>query len=103
MTNLVINVSFALLVAALLPSSDGQDDPILPKDYRNIAKQGFATNYFKVLPEKTEKKYNAKNIDDVYKKGFRNLRLRARADLYTAPYDQDANFTKFLDILEEVF
>ena len=63
--------------------------------------QGFATNYFKT--ETPAEKYNSKNIQDVYDRGFRNLRLRCRADLYDTPYEaDDADFKEFLDELESV-
>ena len=46
-------------------------------------------------------KYRPQNIDDIFNEGFRNVRLRSRADLYSPPYD-DAKFEMFLTKLEEV-
>ena len=47
------------------------------------------------------KKYSEQNIEDVRAKGFKNLRLRCRADLYS--YDYTAtNFTWFLGNLTTV-
>ena len=75
--------------------------PILPSQYIEDIAQGFATNYFKT--ETPGEKYRDKNIQDVYDKGFRNLRLRCRADLYDAPYSaEETKFKAFLDKLEEV-
>lgn len=74
-------------------------EPLLPAAYRNKLGSGFATNWFKSDPPLS--KYNAKNIEDVYSAGFRNLRLRCRADLYTVPYT-DAKFASFLNDLETV-
>ena len=47
--------------------------------------------------------YRPENIQDIYDRGFRNLRLRVRAGLYYPPYDNNnILFTWFLDKLEEV-
>lgn len=93
---------FVILVVlgASLPSIHGNDQPIEPDNYAKMIKQGFATNYFKVLPP--ARRYNPQNIEDVYNMGFRNLRLRSRADLYTAPYNTDPTFKTFLQKLEDV-
>ena len=45
--------------------------PIQPKQWQQLAGSGFATNYFKTT---NYEKYNPKNIQHVYDKGFRNLR-----------------------------
>ncbi|KAJ7321513.1 hypothetical protein OS493_034568 [Desmophyllum pertusum] len=45
--------------------------------------------------EEPMKKYSEENIKDVHDKGFRNLRLRCRADLYSYNYTA-TNFTWFL-------
>ena len=75
--------------------------PVSAADYQKVIKQGFSTNYFK--SERPDRKYNPKNIEDVYARGFRNLRLRCRVDLdiYTSPYN-DQYFNLFLDTLEQV-
>ena len=72
--------------------------PISPQDYQQILGQGFATNYFKssILAVR----YRTQNIQDIYDRGFRNLRLRARADLYN-PSDE-TKFQRFLTKLTEV-
>ncbi|KAL9985175.1 hypothetical protein ACROYT_G007545 [Oculina patagonica] len=61
--------------------------------YRKLIGPGFATNYFKSAEPNT--KYSEQNIIDVRAKGFRNLRLRCRADLYSYNYSA-TNFTLFL-------
>jgi len=67
--------------------------PLTPSVYQKTIAYGFATNWFKT-PELLEK-YHNKNVKDVYDRGLRNLRLRSRADLYTAPYN-DSKFAWFL-------
>ncbi|XP_028401106.1 uncharacterized protein LOC114524176 [Dendronephthya gigantea] len=69
------------IVIALSLNSLGRaaDNPLSPEQYRDIIKQGFSTNWFKSCDPLS--KYNDTNIDDIFNKGFRNLRLRARADL----------------------
>jgi len=75
--------------------------PILPRIYKKNIAQGFSTNYFKT--ETPGEKYREKNIQDVYDRGFRNLRLRCSAELYEAPYKADnQKFKEFLDKLESV-
>lgn len=78
-----------------IPNILGSDvaPPISPTAYREVIKQGFAANWFKTAEPLS--KYNAKNIEDVYLKGFRNVRLRSRADLYSPPYNS-VDFTWFL-------
>ena len=90
-----------LVASGLLSTVLGADltSPVSPKAYRKLIKQGFATNWFKT-PEPLSK-YHAQNIDDIYSKGFRNVRLRSRADLYTAPYDS-TDFAWFLANLTAV-
>ena len=74
--------------------------PVLPADYQRSIKQGFSTDYFKTVPAM---EYRPENIQDIYDRGFRNLRLRVRADLYCPPYDNNnILFTWFLGKLEEV-
>ena len=73
---------------------------VSPEVYQRNIKQGFSTNYFKTVPAM---EYQPQNIQDVYDKGFLNLRLRVRADLYCPPYDNDnILFQWFLNRLEEV-
>ena len=72
--------------------------PVSAADYQHAIEQGFATNYFKA--KNPAAKYRTKNIKDIYDKGFRNLRLRCRADLYDA-YNT-TRFTIFLEKLGEV-
>lgn len=67
--------------------------PLTPSVYQRTIAQGFATNWFKTL--ELLEKYNHKNIKDIYERGFRNVRLRSRADLYSAPYN-DTKFNWFL-------
>ena len=76
--------------------------PVPASEYHKIIKQGFSTNYFKP-DDQLEKdfSYDPKHIQDVYDRGFRNLRLRCRPDSYNKQYDS-SNFTRFLDKLEEV-
>ena len=48
--------------------------PISPKEWQKVAGPGgFATSWFRSV-EGFENKYRKKNIQDVYDKGFRNLR-----------------------------
>uniref|UniRef100_A0A7M5UIX4 Secreted protein n=3 Tax=Clytia hemisphaerica TaxID=252671 RepID=A0A7M5UIX4_9CNID len=73
------------------------EDPISPSDYAKDMAQGFATNYFKTSEPAI--KYRGKNIIDVYARGFRNLRLRCRADLYDNIDKNDEQFNNFLNKL----
>lgn len=76
-----------------------QSTPISPRRYQKLIGPGFATNWFKT--KEPMKKYSEQNIEDVCDKGFKNLRLRCRADLYS--YDYTAtNFTWFLGNLTTV-
>lgn len=88
---------FALLASTILTVCASQEapetdfsQPVSPTVYQRSIKQGFSTNYFK--SPRPDRKYNAENI---YERGFRNLRLRARTDLYDAPYN-DNKFSVFL-------
>lgn len=67
--------------------------PLSPAQYRQVIRHGFSTNYFKTL---NFAKYNRQNIEDIYNRNFRNLRLRCRADL------DDLDMTVFLNNLETV-
>ena len=89
-------LSFAVfgLISAICGSS-----PIKPSDYQKVIGQGFATNWFKT-PEPLSK-YNDKNIQDIHSKSFQNVRLRSRADLYSAPYNS-TDFSTFLSSLARV-
>ncbi|XP_078371207.1 uncharacterized protein LOC144654856 isoform X2 [Oculina patagonica] len=73
--------------------------PSTPSEYRKDIGQGFATNWFKTADPLS--KYNDKNIEDIFSKNFRNVRLRSRADLYPAPYNTK-KFDEFLDSLTKV-
>ncbi len=76
--------------------------PISPATYQTIIKQGFSTNWFK--SEKPLSKYHDKNIQDIYDRGFRNLRLRSSADLdiYTPFNPKSKAFRSFLKDLTTV-
>ncbi len=92
----------ALVATSFLTECASLDfsQPVSAADYQSIIKQGFATNYFKTcLP--TADKYQTKNIQDIYDKGFRNVRLRCRPKLYEDQYDT-AEFNFFLTKLAEV-
>ena len=100
---------FALFATSVLTECAPQgateidfSQPVSPADYQKVIKQGFATNYFKDR-NSPARKYRAQNIQDIYDKGFRNVRLRTKADLpyITPPYDDD-NFELFLTRLSEV-
>ena len=73
--------------------------PISPSDYQGLIGEGFSTNWFKSTNPLS--KYHAQNIADVAKRGFQNVRLRSRADLYSSPYN-DSVFVSFLDDLSSV-
>ena len=60
---------------------------------------GFNTNWFK--RKDPMRHYSEQIIKDVRDKGFSNLRLRCRADLYSYNYSA-ANFTRFLNNLARV-
>ncbi len=67
---------------------------------RQWSNKGLLPTNFKIrLP--TADKYQTKNIQDLYDKGFRNVRLRCRPDLYEDQYDT-AEFNVFLTKLAEV-
>ena len=75
------------------------NNPISPKEYQAKIRAGFSTNWFK--SKSPQKKYSEQNIIDVHEKGFSNLRLRCRADLYSYNYSA-VNFTWFLGNLTTV-
>jgi hypothetical protein len=99
---------FAFFSSAILTGCVSQEEAeieidfsqaVSPIVYQEIVKQGFSTNYFKSkIPARD---YKAKHIDDIFAKGFRNVRLRVRADLYEPPYN-NKRFTTFLNKLEAV-
>ena len=96
---------FALFATSLVfKHASGQvvdfSQPIPATVYHGIIKQGFSTNYFK-SDRQAVKNFNAQNIQDVYDRGFRNLRLRCRAGPYQKDYNSD-KFMMFLNKLEEV-
>ncbi|XP_031570675.1 LOW QUALITY PROTEIN: uncharacterized protein LOC116304999 [Actinia tenebrosa] len=93
----MVPITFFLMLGAF--STTSASDPISPSVYQGLVGQGFSTNWFKT--ESPLSKYNDQNIQDIYDKGFRNLRLRCRADLYAAPYDTP-KFTSFLKDLSRV-
>ena len=77
----------------------GRKKPISPKRYQKLIGSGFSTNWLK--SKKPLEKYSEQNIKDVRDRGFKNLRLRCRADLYS--YDYSAvNFTWFLGNLTTI-
>ena len=80
-------------------SATKASQPISPADYQNVIGQGFATNWFKTADPLST--YNDKNIEDIFSKDFRNVRLRSRADLYSAPYNTH-DFDRFLASLTKV-
>lgn len=53
---------------------------ILPKEWQKIAGTGFTTKWFKEI-DGYEKWYRPQNIQDIYDKGFRNLRIRCRTGI----------------------
>ena len=73
--------------------------PISPSAYRLILNHGFSTNWFKTAEPLS--KYNDRNIEDISLKGFTNVRLRSRADLYSPPYNS-TDFSYFLKNLTVV-
>ena len=91
-----ILVAFSIIPVVL---GTARTSPISPAAYRKVIKQGFATNWFK--REEPLSKYNDRNIKDIYLKGFRNVRLRSRADLYSPPYNSE-KFIWFLRNLTAV-
>lgn len=76
-------------------------DSITPANYSALIGPGFATNWFKA--KKPLKKYHENNIQDVYDAGFRNLRIRCRADVHPNEKPLDSpEFVLFLQQLEKV-
>ena len=75
------------------------NNPISPKEYQAKIRAGFSTNWFKSKPPL--KKYSEQNIIDVHEKGFSNLRLRCRADLYSYDFST-VEFKRFLGSLTTV-
>ena len=76
--------------------------PVTATEYHKIIKEGFSTDYFKPNNQlERDFSYNPKHIQDIYDRGFRNLRLRCRPEPYEKQYDS-SNFTRFLDKLAEV-
>ncbi|KAK3755986.1 hypothetical protein QZH41_003338 [Actinostola sp. cb2023] len=74
-------------------------EPLSPTSYQNAIAQGFATNWFKA--QEPLAKYNPKNIEDIHARGFRNVRLRSKADLYSSPFNT-SDFAWFLGNLTVV-
>ena len=56
---------FALFAASVLTECMSQEQPISPAAYQEIAKQGFATNYFKANNGPAVK-YRSQNIEDIF-------------------------------------
>lgn len=75
------------------------EQSISPEQYQKMIGAGFSTNWLKSA--EPLKKYSVQNIKDVSKKGFTNLRLRCRADLYSYNYSA-VNFTWFLGNLTTI-
>lgn len=90
-------LAFAMFCVNLFAAVE--TSPISTGWYRKLIGPGFSTNWFKT--EEPMKKYSEQNIIDVSAKGFKNLRLRCRADLYSYDYTA-ANFTWFLGNLTTV-
>ncbi|CAG2239563.1 unnamed protein product [Mytilus edulis] len=90
---MMIFVVLVIICTCCFKDSLASHNPYTPIDYQKKIAQGFSTNYFKTL---NFNKYNKKNLADVYDRGFRNLRLRCRADL------DNFNMTVFLNNLETV-
>ncbi|VDI33424.1 Hypothetical predicted protein [Mytilus galloprovincialis] len=92
-SEMMIFVVLVIICTCCFKDSLASRNPYTPIDYQKKIAQGFSTNYFKTL---NFNKYNKKNLADVYDRGFRNLRLRCRADL------DNFNMTVFLNNLETV-
>lgn len=81
---------FFLLLVEFETEAKAIDLPISPKKYQDMIHTGFNTNWFK--RKDPMQHYSEQIIKDVRDKGFSNLRLRCRADLYSYNYSA-ANFT----------
>lgn len=81
-----------LILCSIDSLSASYNTPLNGSAYQKIVGAGFATNYFKTLDFS---KYDIQNLKDIKAKGFKNLRLRCRADI---GYDM----TTFLTNLETV-
>lgn len=100
----------ALLTAAIVSESQCASpdfsQPLTGSQYQAVIGQGFSTNYFKSISTSGNPapKYRSQNIQDIYDKGFRNVRLRCRADLdlYQPPTNTNIYFNRFLRKLNEV-
>ena len=99
---------FALLAISIISTEHASaqtadfSQPLTAAEYHKIIKQGFSTFYFKSDKQLDENfNYQPKNIQDVYDRGFRNLRLRCRPTPYEKRYNS-RDFTRFLNKLEEV-
>ena len=78
MIELVLRIFLSFVIWCAVGSAINFNQPIKNADYQGLIGPGFATNYFKTL---AFQKYHKQNLIDVYARGFRNLRLRCRADL----------------------
>ena len=78
MLELVLRIFLSFIIWCAVGSAISFNQPIKNADYQGLIGPGFATNYFKTL---AFQKYHKQNLIDVYARGFRNLRLRCRADL----------------------
>jgi len=85
-------VLLMLLMTCAIERMSASSTPLNASSYQKIIGAGFATNYFKTLDFS---KYNKQNLKDIKAKGFKNLRLRCRADI-------DFDKTTFLTNLETV-
>lgn len=97
MSRFLVLLSYSVLF--MMSAAGGKDGPISPKKYQSQIRAGFSTNWFKT--EKPMNKYSEQNIKDVHDRGFSNLRIRCRADLYSYDYST-VKFKRFLGFLTTV-
>ena len=94
MSTMMATVVVLMVLINSILKTKASTTPLKPENYSTLMGNGFTTKYFKSLNFDTE--YNKQHVADVYNRGFRNLRIRCRADL------EGLNMTVFLKNLDTV-
>ena len=93
----------SLIITELASAEVNFSQPVTAAEYHQTIKEGFSTNYFKGDNQlRKHFGYDPQNIQDIYDRGFHNVRLRCRPEkVYNPPYEE-IEFTWFLDNLTMV-
>ena len=91
-----IFLAVAFIPACMCLLAGREKSPFTSKEYQSVIGQGLSTSWFK----HRKRYYNGTMVEDVYAKGFRNLRIRCNTEFFG--YNTGRKFEKFLDNLEDV-